>query len=76
MPQPRFHACATLAEAEDAARDVGYPCIVKPPDRQGQRGLSVVDGAADLGRAFGEALEAARGDLVLVEELVAGPRSR
>ena len=67
VPQPRFHACATPASAEDAARDVGYPCIVKPPDRQGQRGLSVVDEEVRLGRAFGEALEAARGDLVLVE---------
>jgi biotin carboxylase len=73
VPQPRFHACTTLAEAEDAAREVGYPCIVKPPDRQGQRGLSVVAEEAGLGRAFGDALEAARGDLVLVEELVAGP---
>ena len=73
VPQPRFHACATLAEAEEAAREVGYPCIVKPPDRQGQRGLSVVAEEAGLGHAFEEALEAARGDLVLVEELVAGP---
>ena len=73
VPQPRFHACARLADAEGAAREVGYPCIVKPPDRQGQRGLSVVAGAADLERAFAEALEAARGDLVLVEELVDGP---
>jgi biotin carboxylase len=73
VPQPRFHACATLADAEDAAREVGYPCIVKPPDRQGQRGLSVVAAAADLPGAFAEALGAARGDLVLVEELIAGP---
>ena len=73
VPQPRFHPCGTLAEAEEAAKEVGYPCIVKPPDRQGQRGLSVVAGAADLEGAFAEALEAARGDLVLVEELVAGP---
>ena len=73
VPQPRFHACATLAEAEGAAREVGYPCIVKPPDRQGQRGLSVVADAAVLGRAFEEALQAARGDHVLVEELVIGP---
>ena len=73
VPQPRFHACTTLAQAEAAAREVGYPCIVKPPDRQGQRGLSIVAEEAGLGCGFGEALEAARGDLVLVEELVTGP---
>jgi biotin carboxylase len=73
VPQPRFHACTTLAEADEAACQVGFPCILKPPDRQGQRGLSVVTGAAEVPGAFATALEAARGDVVLVEELVAGP---
>jgi biotin carboxylase len=72
VPQPRFHPCATLAEAQGAAGEIGFPCIVKPPDRQGQRGLSVVSSADELPRSFERAFEAARGDTVLVEELVAG----
>jgi biotin carboxylase len=73
IPQPRFHPVATLAEAVEAAGEVGFPCIVKPPDRQGQRGLSVVSTADELAKAFEQAREAARGTIVLVEELVAGP---
>jgi biotin carboxylase len=49
------------------------PCVVKPPDRQGQRGLAVVEAPDALEPAVTAALEAARGDIVLVEELVAGP---
>lgn len=73
VPQPRFQACASVPEAAAAAREIGYPCIVKPPDRQGQRGLSVARAAGELSPAFELALAAARGDTVLVEELVDGP---
>ena len=72
VPQPGFRVCATLVEARQAGDAVGFPCIVKPPDRQGQRGLSVVGAPSELPAAFEVALEAARGDSVLVEELVTG----
>jgi biotin carboxylase len=73
VPQPRYELCRGLEHARDAARRIGYPCVVKPPDRQGQRGLAVVDGPDGLEPAVVRALEAARGDVVLLEELVAGP---
>jgi biotin carboxylase len=47
--------------------------VVKPPDRQGQRGLSVVGDAAGLPRAIELALDASRSGTCLVEELVEGP---
>jgi biotin carboxylase len=49
------------------------PCVVKPPDRQGQRGLSVVYEAADLDDAIERAAAESRSGAVLVEELVEGP---
>jgi biotin carboxylase len=73
IPQPRHELARGAAEAAEVAERVGYPCVVKPPDRQGQRGLAVVDAPEQLAAAVAEALEAARGDVVLVEELVAGP---
>lgn len=73
VPQPESRTCRTLAEAEDAAAAFGFPCVVKPPDRQGQRGLSYVREAEELAGAFETALEASRGGDVLVEELVRGP---
>ena len=63
----------TLAEAEEAARAFGFPCVVKPPDRQGQRGLSFVRDEGELPHAFELALAASRSGDVLVEELVRGP---
>jgi biotin carboxylase len=49
------------------------PCVVKAPDRQGQRGLSVVRDERDLRPAIDAALEASRSGAALVEELVEGP---
>ena len=50
-----------------------FPCVVKAPDRQGQRGLALVGSREGLGRALAAARAEARGGGVLVEELVAGP---
>jgi biotin carboxylase len=72
VPHAAYRICASLAESREAADELGYPCVVKPPDRQGQRGLSVVSRPEDLTDALDAALAAARGPTVLVEKLVAG----
>jgi biotin carboxylase len=51
------------------------PLVVKAPDRQGQRGLSLVRSAEELRPAVEAALEASRGASCLVEELVDGPEA-
>jgi biotin carboxylase len=72
VPQPDFRACRTLEEAGWAADELGYPCVVKAPDRQGQRGLSVVATRRELDAAVTAALELSRSGGVLVESFVAG----
>jgi biotin carboxylase len=69
VPQPRWQ----LVRSSEEELEVGPPCVVKPPDRQGQRGLSVVGDAAGLPRAIELALDASRSGTCLVEELVEGP---
>jgi biotin carboxylase len=49
------------------------PCVVKPVDQQGQRGLSVVREREALEAAVAAAAEASRGGGYLIEELVEGP---
>jgi biotin carboxylase len=49
------------------------PCVVKAPDRQGQRGLTLVRTAEELPAAIAAALEVSRNGGYLVEELVDGP---
>ena len=49
------------------------PCVVKAPDRQGQRGLTFVRTDAELPAAIEAALEASRNGAYIVEEYVDGP---
>jgi biotin carboxylase len=72
VPQPAYELAGDLAAAEQAAGRLGYPCVVKAPDRQGQRGLSFVAEPAELPSAVEEALASSRNRLCMVEELVPG----
>jgi biotin carboxylase len=72
VPHPRYEVCSTLDAAAAAAARLGYPCVVKAPDRQGQNGLAVARDEGELEAAFHGALAAARSSAVLVEELVDG----
>ncbi len=72
VPHPRHIVCATLDDARTAAGALGYPCVVKAPDRQGQKGLVLVPDESMLADAFELALGESRSNVVLVEELVPG----
>jgi biotin carboxylase len=50
-----------------------FPCVVKAPDRQGQRGLTLVRSRDELRAALDTALAESRGGGTLVEERVEGP---
>ncbi len=67
IPQPRWKL---VSRPEEGSR---CPCVVKAPDRQGQRGLSVVRDERELPGAIEAALEVSRNGSALVEELVEGP---
>jgi biotin carboxylase len=67
VPQPVWRL---VTEREDG---LPIPCIVKAPDRQGQRGLSLVEEASELDAAILRALHESRNGHAVVEELVDGP---
>jgi biotin carboxylase len=69
VPQPRWW----VVGGEDEPPGVGGRVVVKAPDRQGQKGLTLVEDAAQLREAIAVARAAARNGLALVEELVDGP---
>jgi biotin carboxylase len=69
VPQPR----SWIVGGEDELPDVTGPVVVKAPDRQGQKGLTLVEHPAELAAAVETARSVARNGLALVEELIAGP---
>ena len=72
VPQPEYEVCSGAAEAAEAAQRIGFPCVIKAPDRQGQRGLTLVGAADEVEEAVRIALDASRSATLLVEELVPG----
>jgi biotin carboxylase len=64
VPQPRLFPHGTEPD---------LPCVVKPTDQQGQRGVSVVRVRDELDAAIRAAAEVSRGGGYLVEEHVDGP---
>jgi biotin carboxylase len=88
LPHPIDGATAVLATTKSRQRErfaeAGVPqprlleepvppCVVKAPDRQGQRGLTFVRTAAELPAAIEAAVAASRNGTYIVEEYVDGP---
>jgi biotin carboxylase len=67
VPQPRWEAVTA------AHGGLPLPAVVKPVDRQGQKGLAVVEDESELADAIAAAIGVSRNGLALVEELVPGP---
>src|SRR5438128_11395530 len=72
VAQPAYEICSGAEEATGAAERIGFPCVIKAPDRQGQRGLTLVRAAEDVAEAVRVALDASRTATLLVEEHVPG----
>ena len=62
---------ARVVDPTDA--DLRFPVVVKAPDRQGQRGLTLVERREELSPALETAVAESRNGSALVEEHVAGP---
>src|SRR6266542_1976633 len=72
IPQPRFGSARSLDEARQAIERVGFPCVLKPADSGGQRGVFRLESADELEARFAEALAFSRGGETIVEEFVDG----
>ena len=72
VPQVAWETARGELEARDAADRLGYPVVIKAPDRQGQRGLGLVLEPEDLASAVGEALRASRSSAAIVEQYAPG----
>ena len=67
VPQPTWHL------VRKPEQGVPVPSVVKAPDRQGQKGLTLVRSEEELPGAIARAIEESRSGVALVEEVVDGP---
>jgi biotin carboxylase len=72
VPQVEWATCQTQEEAGSAAERLGYPVVIKAPDRQGQRGLGLVLEPDGLAAAAAEAIDASRSSVAIVEQYAPG----
>jgi biotin carboxylase len=72
VPQPRYAAARTLREARVAAREVGFPSVLKPADSGGQRAVFRLESADDLEAHLHAALAESPTGEAIVEEFVEG----
>jgi biotin carboxylase len=80
VPGPRFVVCADRVEAADAAREIGYPLVLKPVDLCAGMFVRRVDNESELTRACKaladfpvNARGQRRAPVFLLEELPGGP---
>lgn len=69
IPTPDAFMASTVEEANVAARNVGFPVVIKPTLEGSSIGVSMVDTAADVAAAFNEA---AKHGPVMIEKRLLG----
>lgn len=68
----KYRYACTYEELQQAAQEIGFPCIIKPLMSSSGHGQSKVDNAGELEQAWHCACEGCRGDImeVIVEEFI------
>ncbi len=72
VPQPRFAAVRTHADALAAVEEIGLPAVLKPADSAGQRGLSLVRSADEVEARLDDALAESQGGEAILERFHEG----
>ena len=73
IPCPRFETARTIEKAKEKAGKMGFPCVFKPIDSAGARGVRKVERIEEVEYAFEEALRHSKGsEIILIEEFVEG----
>lgn len=69
LPTSPYRFASNLAELEEGARAVGFPCFIKPTMSSSGHGQSVARKPADIARSWRHAVEGSRADtgVVIVE---------
>lgn len=72
VPGPCWRAFRTVPEALVFAPTVGFPCVIKPADSSGSRGVSKLESDFGLEDAARKALESSHSTTALIEAFISG----
>ncbi len=73
VESPWFYLIETKKEFESIRHKIEYPCILKPTDNSGSRGVVLVHSEEELDEAYKYGSEQSRHGVVIIEEYMTGP---
>ncbi len=73
VEHPWYHIAATDADFTAAAERATYPCIMKPLDNSGSRGVVLCHSREELLAQYAYSKQESRGAGVIIEEYMVGP---
>lgn len=68
----KYFYATTLEQLKEHAREIGFPCVIKPLMSSSGHGQSIVKAEDELETAFHAAMEGSRGDVkeIIIEEFI------
>lgn len=73
VPCPKFEEVSGQTDLEVAVGLIGFPCIMKPADNSGSRGVVLCRGKEDCFSEYEYSAGASRNGKILIEEYMTGP---
>ena len=69
----KFQGASNYNQALSAVKKIGFPCIIKPDDNSGSRGITIIKSLSAVKKAFDEAIEGCyHRKEVIIEEFLKG----
>ena len=72
VPHPWYHIIENGEELEKIIKEITFPCISKPTDNSGSRGVMLCNSENDIREAFSYSSSCGRSGSVIVEEYLKG----
>lgn len=73
VESPWFYIIENVTMLNALLPQLSYPCILKPTDNAGSRGVMLVKSVEELIKAYQYSVSQSRGGLVILEEYMTGP---
>ena len=72
IESPWFYITRNNKEFENSVNNLTFPCIMKPTDNSGSRGVTIVNKKEDLNNAYMYSKNCSRNGCVIIEEYMSG----